>query len=216
MSDFEIPPALLRDAIARELKPVRPLAPPHLRVLLVAPLALVLLILAPAVFSVRGDTVRLGWMLSWGASFLETLLGLGIIASALRESVPGTTVSRRTIAGISLVAIVSVTLITVLTWRVSPTPLLRPALGFVWRVCVAGTFVSATPALLFSLALVRRAFPLRPALAGALCGLGAGLLADSGWRMFCHFTDPGHVFGAHLLAIGLVTAAGALLGSRRR
>lgn len=212
MNDLEMPPAALRHAIAGELSPVPSLAPPHIRVLGVAPLALVLLILAPAMFSVRADTARLGWMLSWGASFMETLIGLGIIAAALRESVPGTLVSRRAILLIAATAVTSVAVITLITWRVSPTPVLQDRLGFVWRVCVAGAFVSALPALAVSRALVQRAFPLRPALAGGMCGLGAGLLADSGWRMFCHFTDPGHVFGAHLLAIALTTAAGALLG----
>jgi len=216
MNDLEIPRAALRDAVASELRPVPSLAPPHLRVLWMAPIALVLLILAPVVFSVRADTARLGWLLSRGASFMETLIGLGVIAAALREAVPGTLVSRRGIAWISATAVASVAVITLVTWRVSPTPLRQDGLGFVWRVCVAGTFLSALPALAVSLTLVRRAFPLRPALAGTLCGVGAGLLADSGWRMFCHFTDPGHVFGAHLLAILLVTAAGALLGSRQR
>ena len=42
-----------------------------------------------------------------------------------------------------------------------------------------------------------RAFPLRPRIAGALYGLGAGLMADAGWRLFCHFSNPAHVFGAH-------------------
>jgi hypothetical protein len=60
-----------------------------------------------------------------------------------------------------------------------------------------------------SAVLVARAFPLRPALAGALYGLGSGLLADAGWRLFCHFANPAHVFGAHALAIGVVTAIGA-------
>jgi len=216
MSELEIPPAALRDAIAHDIIPVRPLAAPHIRVLWLTPIALVLVILAPAAFSVRPDVARLGWVLSWGASLFETLLGLAIIAAALRESVPGTLVSSRAISLIAAIATASVVTITVLTWRVSPTPLMDRGPGVVWRVCVAGTFSSALPALAVSLALVRRAFPLRPALAGALCGLGAGFLADAGWRMFCHFTDPAHVFGAHLLAIAAAGVAGASLGRRRR
>lgn len=214
MNHHEIPPDTLREAIARDLSPLDALAAPHVRVLWVAPLALLLFTFAPAVFSVRADTARLGFVLSWGASFLETLLGLGIIAVAFREAVPGTMVSRRAVSLVWILAVGTVTAVTMLTWRVSPTPLLQPALGFVWRVCVAGTFVSALPALVLALVLVRRAFPLRPALAGAMCGLGSGLLADAGWRMFCHFTDPAHVFGAHILAIGLLTAAGAVFSRR--
>ena len=214
MNDHEMPPDALRHAIARDLTPLDRLAPPHVRVLWLAPLALLLFIFAPAVFSVRGDTARLGFVLSWGVSFLETLLGLGIIAVALREAVPGTIVSRRAVVMVWALAITTVMAVTVVTWRVSPTPLLQQGLGFVWRVCVAGMFVSALPPLVLALLLIRRAFALRPAVAGALSGLGSGLLADSGWRMFCHFTDPGHVFGAHLLAIALVTVAGALLARR--
>jgi hypothetical protein len=214
VNDREAPPPALRAAIARDLEPMQALAPPHVRALWMVPVALVLFTFAPAILSVRGDTQRLGFVLSWGASFLETALGLGVVAVALREAVPGTLVSRRVITVVWALAIGTVTFITMVTWRVSPTPLLQQGLGFVWRVCVAGTFVSALPALALSLLLIRRAFPLRPALAGALCGVGSGLLADSGWRMFCHFTDPAHVFGAHILAIAAVTLAGALFARR--
>ena len=51
-------------------------------------------------------------------------------------------------------------------------------------------------------------------LAGALCGLAAGLMADAGWRLFCHYSDPAHVFGAHTLAILITTATGSLLCGR--
>ena len=88
---------------------------------------------------------RLGFVLSWGVSFLETLLGLGIVAMALREAVPGTMVSRRAVSLVWALAIGTVIAVTMVTWRVSPTPLLQQGLGFVWRVCVAGTFVSALP-----------------------------------------------------------------------
>ena len=81
------------------------------------------------------------------------------------------------------------------------------------------TILTALPAMLLASWLVARAFPLRPRIAGALYGLGAGLMADAGWRLFCHFSVPSHVFGAHTLAIlatcglGVVTAS---LFSRRR
>jgi hypothetical protein len=71
--------------------------------------------------------------------------------------------------------------------------------------------VSALPALALAAWLVGRAYPLRPLVAGALYGAGAGLLADAGWRLFCHFSDPAHVFAAHTLAVCVTSAAGALL-----
>ena len=72
-------------------------------------------------------------------------------------------------------------------------------MAYVWGVCLTGTVVSALPALAVAGWLAARAFPLRPRLAGALYGVGAGLMADAGWRLFCHFSDPAHVFGAHTL-----------------
>jgi hypothetical protein len=56
-----------------------------------------------------------------------------------------------------------------------------------------------------------RAFPTRPAVAGALCGMSAGILSDAGWRLSCWFSEPAHIIGAHALAILALTAAGALL-----
>ncbi len=39
----------------------------------------------------------------------------------------------------------------------------------------------------------------------------AGLMADAGWRLFCHFSEPAHVLGAHLLAIIAAGLCGAVL-----
>lgn len=206
----------LRAAITADLSPVAPLPAPSARLLWIVPVALLLLFLASSVFSVRGDAVRLGWVLSWGASSLEMVVGLGVIGAALREAVPGTMVSRRALGVIACAALATVTMITYATWNASPQPLLQKGLGFVWRVCLFGTIASAMPALAMSLILVRRAYPLRPALAGALCGLGSGLLADAGWRMFCHFSDPRHVFGAHALGVAAVMLIGLALSRRSR
>ena len=62
--------------------------------------------------------------------------------------------------------------------------------GSVWGICLPGTIVSATLVLAVAGWLAARAFPLRPRLAGALYGVGDGLIADSGWRLFCHFSHP--------------------------
>ena len=58
--------------------------------------------------------------------------------------------------------------------------------------------------------LAARALPTRPALAGALYGLGAGLMADAGVRLFCWVSAPAHVLVAHGGAILCLAAAGAL------
>ena len=85
--------------------------------------------------------------------------------------------------------------------------------GSVWRICFGATILTALPALAIAGWLVARAFPLRPRLAGALYGLGAGLLADAGWRLFCHFSDPAHVLAAHTAGIAATCALGTITAS---
>jgi hypothetical protein len=34
-------------------------------------------------------------------------------------------------------------------------------------------------------------------------------MSDAGWRLYCHFSDPAHVLGAHAFAVVLLAAAGA-------
>jgi len=46
--------------------------------------------------------------------------------------------------------------------------------------------------------LAARAYPTRPVVAGALLGVGAGLMANAGWRLFRHFSEPAHVLSAHV------------------
>jgi hypothetical protein len=203
-------PARLRDAIAHDLRPVAPLRPPFARALAVAPLALFLLVASVLVFSLRVDAPALGWTLTWGVSTAQMILGLLLTAAAFREAVPGTTLRRAPLV-LSLVAsLTTVLLITWLTWNVSPTTIAPRDVRFVWRVCLGGMIVSALPPLAISAWLVARAYPLRPAIAGALYGAGAGLMADAGWRLFCHYSDPAHVFGAHTAAVVVVTMLGAL------
>ena len=213
-------PADLRAAIARDLSPVRPLPPPGARTVWVVPLALLLLVASAGFFGLRPDAIRLGWVLTWGASAMEMSLGLALVSAALREAIPGTTLSRRGLAfafGSALAAVVAVTII---TWRGSGVyHIMAGREWFIGRICFAGTLAGSVPPLLVSAALVARAFPLRPAIAGLLYGIGSGLMADAGWRLFCHFSDPGHVFGAHIAAVaaaGLIGSQVARLLARRR
>jgi hypothetical protein len=206
-------PASLRAAIARDLRPVAALAPPRIRLLVVVPLALSLLVASVVVFGLRGDASAVGLFLTWGASTLQMMLGLLLVALALREAVPGTTLSRRALGAALGIAAIAVMTITWMTWSVSSTRVAPPALGYVWRVCFGATIVSALPAMALSGWLVARAFPLRPRIAGALYGLGSGLMADAGWRLFCHFSNPGHVFGAHIAGVVVTCGLGVILAS---
>jgi len=212
MPDHEIAlPPELRAAISRDLRPVAPLAPPVARTLALLPLALLLLGAAVFVFGLRRDAPILGMKLTWMSSALQMILGLVLAGAALRESVPGTTLSRRVIGLAFSTATIGVLTVTWMTWAASPTTILPDRFAFVWRVCVFGTVVSALPPLALSGWLVARAFPLRPRIAGALYGIGAGLMADAGWRLFCHFSDPVHVIGAHVLGVAICGIIGVLV-----
>src|SRR5262245_52321129 len=170
----------LRSAIAADLAPVRPLAPPFRRALTVLPLALLLLVSAPLVFEFR-DLTPLGWSWSWGASVTQSIVGMMIVGLALREAVPGRGSSRAAIVAGAASAAFLFLVVTVGAWSASPVTLLR----YWWQIgaiCLACSAISALPAVVLTAVLIVRAFPLQPAKTGAIAGFGAGLLADAGWR----------------------------------
>ena len=69
------------------------------------------------------------------------------------------------------------------------------------------------PFMVIATLMAARAFPTRPSIAGALCGLSAGVLSDAGWRLSCWISDPVHLAESHVLAILSLAAAGALLAT---
>ena len=199
-------PTELRSRLAADYTDVTPLAPPLVRALWVTPFAALALLAAPTYFSVRSDATQLGWLLSWGASLSQAGLGFVMIAAALRESVPGRSWSTAALAGWVVTPIVVVLAITIISSEASLIPL-RRGFWFVGAICLAGSAATALPVLAIANILAARAHPTRPAIMGALLGLGGGLIADAGWRMFCHFSEPSHVLSAH--AGGVLLAAGA-------
>lgn len=206
------PPASLREAIAADLQPVMPLAAPLMRTGLLVPLAALLLLAAPAAFAPR-DLAALGWFWSWGASMLQSALGLAVTAAALRESIPGRAWSRGPLVVWLAAPVASVTAVGLVSWERSPVEL--PGVGlFVGALCVVYSVSSALPAALLGAGLAARAWPIRPMVTGWLAGLGAGLMADAGWRLFCHFSEPGHVLVAHLGGVLAAGAVGAVATSR--
>lgn len=209
-SELVIPRAL-REAVARDLRPVRPLARPWQRAAIALPVALALLMAAPMIFGVRPDAVRVGLALTWGVSVFQLGLGMVLIAMSLREAVPGRALSAPALAFAVTAAVATVVIVTFATWLMSPRHVGAGSELFIWSLCFGYTFVSALPLIVLSGLLAARAYPLRPALVGALYGLGAGLVSDAGWRLFCHYTDPLHVLPAHFGAVVASALAGVLL-----
>jgi len=205
-------PPPLRDEVARSLRPVRPLAPPGRRAAAFVPLAGLLLAVVPLAWGLRDDAAAVGALPLWAGSALQVALALALLSTALAESVPGRLHSPWRLASRAAVGMGFMMALTGVTSLLSPThvPGLRDA-GY-FRICLTRSFALGLAPLALALLLLRRGLAARPVVAGALAGLGAGLLADSAWRLFCEVSDPAHVFTAHAGAIVLLGVAGALAG----
>jgi hypothetical protein len=205
-------PDRLRSLIARDLKPAHPLHSPGVRALAIGPLAMATVVAVPLVTFFRSDMTELGVLRSWGLSFAESLAGMVIVALALRESVPGRALSRRALTLSFLLGLAVPFGIMALTGKFFTTGPSAFDLGDT-VVCFRMSFAAAVLPLLAATLLVARALPLRPGVAGALYGLGCGLVADAGLRLYCEFTVPLHFLTAHAGAVLASLGAGALLGS---
>ena len=205
-------PDNLRARLAADFGPVRALRSPWTRALSIVPLAIVALIAAPVAFDVRPGA-DLGWLGVWGLSIAQSLIGLAVIGAALRESVPGRDWSGAAIALWLAIPIVAIVGVTMLSWEASPV-FLRRQWWLVGGICFAGSAATALPVVALASILASRAYPTRPLVAGSLLGLGAGLMADAGWRIFCHFSEPSHVLSAHLAAVVMSTLIGAMAATR--
>ncbi|HWI16994.1 MAG TPA: NrsF family protein [Vicinamibacterales bacterium] len=203
----------LRDRLAADFQPVRPLRSPWMRTLVVVPVAVIALFAASITFNVRSDAERLGWIGVWGLSVLQFAIGLGVVAAALRESVPGRGWSRAAIAAWLAIPLGAMIAITLFSWETSQV-MVRRQWWLVAGLCFSGSAATALPVVALSAILAARAYPTRPAIAGALFGAGSGLIADAGWRVFCHFGEPAHVLSAHLAAVVMSAAIGSLLSMR--
>jgi hypothetical protein len=210
-------PRDLRDAIARDLRPTRPLRSPSVRVLVLIPMAAAIVVAVPELHFFRSDLGAIGMVKAWGFSFGQALAGLAIVGVALRESIPGRGLSRGAIAAIVAVGFA---IRSRCWWSRHPrsTSARRPDALEEGAACFRVSATSAIPALLAAAWLAARAFPTRPLLAGALYGLGCGLIADAGLRLFCEYTVPGHVLLGHggaIVAVMVVGAAVAKVVQRR-
>ncbi len=204
-------PPKLRDEIARDLRPVRPLPPPLVRALALLPLAAAIVVAVPALHFFRSDMAVIGFVRACGFSLGQAVAGIVIVAAALREAIPGRALPRAAVAaivacGLALPALLL--LVTAAHFGIGPAPgqALADGIG-----CFRVSASAALPALMVAAFLAARAFPARPSVAGALYGLGAGLIADAGLRLYCEYSQPEHVLLAHGGAIAASVAAGVVL-----
>jgi hypothetical protein len=200
-----------RDEIVNTLVPVRPLPKPSRRVWMLVPLGLLLAVTAPLLNGNRGDLDLYSPLLTWATTAVQSLIGLWLLALGFREAVPGRNVSRRALAIASVLTALVFAAITLLTNAVSATAVPAGREWQYWAECVIWPAALGAPFMIVATLMVVRAFPTRPAIAGALCGFSAGVLSDAGWRLSCWISSPAHIVESHGLAMLSLAAAGSIL-----
>lgn len=205
--------ANLRARVSRDLRPVRPLWPPSRRALALTPLAIAIVVGVPLVNFFRTDLAALGFVKAWGLSVVESAAGLAIVALGLREAIPGRALRRRAL----LIAALAGLALPLVIYRVTTdTFTVGPRTWAQWRfgmVCFRTSVLAATPVLLVSAFLTKRAFPLQRAATGILWGLGCGLIADAGLRLYCEFTTLPHMLLEHFSAVVVSMLLGVVMTS---
>lgn len=202
----------LRERIAADMRPVRPLLRPWQRAAWLVPVGLLVLAYGPFVLFWVNSAAEQSPVLFWGTSLGQFALGMVLVGLGFSQVVPGRWRSGPATAAWLLAATAAVVALMSGMWLARPFSI--P--GTIWwpamRGCFRHTFVDGLPLLAICLVLAARGLPHRPALAGALFGLGAGLVSESGWRLVCTVSQPSHAMLGHLGgALGLaLTGAVAL------
>lgn len=202
-------PRRLRAAVLAEWAPMRPLRRPWRRAGRIAPLAALMAGIAAIYWGPQRAWDAPGFALTLTLSAVQWIAGLSVLALALREAVPGRSLRRgATLAALgAVVAVLAINLVAKDAVAAAIVPSGRE--WRFWMLCLRGSLMLAVPVLAVAALCAVRAFPTRPAWAGALAGLAAGLLTDAGWRLGCFVTETSHVAAAHWLAIAASSALGA-------
>jgi hypothetical protein len=193
-------PDSLREAISGDLAPVKPLPPVWMRTLYTIAMTAGGLALITAVFkfTLRPDMGELPMWLSWGCTALQLVIGVVLIGMALREAVPGGGVPPGAVTLAIATGVLMQILVGIVTWMHSPGMPLLEGIGLAKGMsCSTKDAVLALPALVTTLALVFRALPLRPSIAGLLGGSGAAVVADAVNHIMCPMSDLRHVLVWH-------------------
>ncbi len=98
--------------------------------------------------------------------------------------------------------------------RVPPriNEILRASPWIMGLACAIGSTLAKEILVLFFSWVFRNSLAIRPTVAGALYGAGAGLAINAGWRIACPVATPWHALGAHGAAIIATVILGGLIG----
>ncbi len=203
----------LKAEVARDLKPVRPLRPAWVRALVLFPCAALGFVLLALLFGPYWEKNGLVWAM--GA--FQILVAYGILWVGLREAVPGEGPGAPALGLAALIATVAVGAANALLVSLRPVPG-PPGLGGFSIYCFKVEIFLGLPAVALGFWLAVRGYPLRPAVAGVLGGLSAGVAAAGVWSLYCPYNSLPHL-ASHIVPIIPVALAGLLAGSlwaRRR
>lgn len=202
-------PDRLRAQVLADWAPVVPLRAPWRRAMRIAPVAALTAGVAAIYWGPQRDWAAPGFAITIALSALQWIAGLSLLALALRDAVPGQAPGRRPTL-VALGAVLGVLAINLVAKDAVAAAIVPPGREWrFWVLCLRGSLTLSVPALALGTLFAVRAFPIRPAWAGALAGLAAGVSTDAGWRLGCFVTEPSHVAGAHWLAIGASSAIGS-------
>ena len=93
-------------------------------------------------------------------------------------------------------------------------PMMTRLVGSNWRTCLTAIPLMSLPLLAAALIGLRRGAPARPAIAGAIAGLASAGLAATLYASHCTDDSPLFVATWYTISTALVTAIGALAGSK--
>ena len=213
------PPEVLMQAIAEDLRPVKPSPRPFYLALRMAPLALLVSSVILLAIGLRPDSGILGPLLTWGASAAQFVLAIALIWIAAHEGTPAGRLPRQIVYAAWAAASLLVVFITLLTFSTSPASRVFHVHGSVvvapWImgiVCGVGSTLAGGILVLVFSRIFRNSLAIRPTVAGALYGAGASLAINAGWRIACPISAPSHALGSHGAAIIATVILGALIG----
>jgi hypothetical protein len=157
--------------------------------------------------------------MTWGASAAQFTLAMVLIWIGAHESTPAGRLPKGIVYSAAVAALFVVVAITLSTFWISPVGstlriggLLRIPPWIMDLVCgIGSTIAGGILVLLFSW-MFRNSLAIRPTVAGALYGAGAGVAINAGWRIACPFPTLRHALGAHGMAIIATVLLGALIG----
>jgi hypothetical protein len=201
------------------LRPVAPLRSPARRAAVFPVVSLALLVIVPSVWGWGYYHAPAGWILATGWIVL-TITAVLLFTAAIRESIPGRLLSPPQLWSLAALAVVVIAGSSTAFFALIPQTVPPAMAGRVLRVCLTRAYALGLVPLTICAVLLARGLTARPLIAGALAGLGAGLIVESSWRLYCSITAPSHTIGGHIGAMALLAVTGALslsaISSRQR